>query len=150
MFKKLLKHDFKAVFRYWWLLLPTLPIVFTALGLALRFLIKSTESGLGGFPIIEILLFLFVIFAVILLSASTLVTPILSLIRFYKHFFTDEGYLTFTLPVRRSTLLLSKLVNALIFDAMYAVLMILGAFIVLLIAPPTPVLPDVFRVLAMT
>ena len=82
--------------------------------------------------------------------ASVVAICILAYMRFYKNLFTDEGYLTFTLPVRRSTLLLSKLVNALIFDAMYAVLMILGAFIVLLIAPPTPVLPDMFRVLAMT
>jgi hypothetical protein len=33
-------------------------------------------------------------------------------VRFYNNFFTDEGYLTFTLPVGRGDLLLSKTLNA--------------------------------------
>ena len=144
MFGKLLKHDFKAVFRYWWMLLPSVPAVCIGLGLAFRFL-YTYESPQRGFPLLELLVMLFMIFAIIALSASVLVTPILSLVRFYKHLYTDEGYLTFTLPVRRSALLMSKLVNALIFDAMYACLLGLSVSAAVLIAVPGDVISAFFR-----
>ena len=37
-----------------------------------------------------------------------ILTAVLIFKRFYKNFFTDEGYLTFTLPVKRNQLLFSK------------------------------------------
>ncbi len=137
MFLKLLKHDFKAVFRYWWLLLPSLPVLCALLGISLRFM-TFTAQGSESFAValLVILVGLFMLFAFILVAASALVTPILSLIRFYKHFYTDEGYLTFTLPVKRSTLFLSKLVNALIFDSMYVALMTGSVSLLILIVEP--------------
>lgn len=143
MFGKLLKHDFKAVFRYWWLLLPAVPVLSVAIGLAIRLLL-TTELAVGEYPIIEILLILFISFAFVALAASTLVTPILSLVRFYKHFYTDEGYLTFTLPVRRRTLFLSKIVNASIFNAMYFLLMVFSVSAALVCALPSDILADFF------
>ncbi len=143
MFGKLLKHDFKAVFRYWWLLLPAVPVLSVAIGLAIRLLL-TTELAVGEYPIIEILLILFISFAFVALAASTLVTPILSLVRFYKHFYTDEGYLTFTLPVRRRTLFLSKIVNASIFNAMYLLLMVFSVSAALVCALPSDILADFF------
>lgn len=141
MFRKLLKHDFKAVFRYWWLLLPSVPILMLLVGFSIRFINRSSYAAAGDTEsflsaILMILLTIFLIFAIILISASALVTPILCLIRFYKHFFTDEGYLTFTLPVKRSTLLLSKVVNAMIFNVMYVILMVVGVFLAFLAVEP--------------
>ena len=43
--------------------------------------------------------------------------------RYYTHLFTDEGYLTFTLPVKTSSILNSKLINALIWSV-YTVLVV--------------------------
>lgn len=141
MFRKLLKHDFKAVFRYWWLLLPAVPAVSIALGLAFRFFDTLGEE----FVLVQLLLMLFMFFAIIALSVSTVVTPVLSLIRFYKHFYTDEGYLTFTLPVRRSSLFLSKIVNAMLFNIMYAALMTVSISVAILIAAPSDVISEIFR-----
>ncbi|MBR3972200.1 MAG: hypothetical protein IKJ83_04905, partial [Ruminococcus sp.] len=45
----------------------------------------------------------------------SLFTHIILLIRYKKHLFTDEGYLTFTLPVKKTTIIDSKLVVAFIF-----------------------------------
>ena len=45
---------------------------------------------------------------------------------FYKNFFTDAGYLTFTLPVNRHTLLKSKIVSALIMDIATIFVALLG------------------------
>lgn len=143
MFGKLLKHDFKAVFRYWWLLLPAVPVLSVAIGLAIRLLL-TTELAVGEYPIIHILLILFISFAFVALAASTMVTPILSLVRFYKHFYTDEGYLTFTLPVRRRTLFLSKIVNASIFNAMYLLLMVFSVSAAVVCAVPSDILADFF------
>ena len=50
---------------------------------------------------------LLVIACVMAIIASAVVTELLVFVRFYKNFFTDEGYLTFTLPVSRKDLLLS-------------------------------------------
>ena len=139
MLKKLLKYDFKAVFRYWWMLLPTLPVLSILLGLAIRFLMSEEylegDTLLASLLVMAAVLFLF--FGIILVSASALVTPILSLIRFYKHLYTDEGYLTFTLPVKRSTLLLSKVLNATIFNAMYVLLFSISVSLAILIVSPS-------------
>jgi hypothetical protein len=53
------------------------------------------------------------------------------------HFFTDEGYLTFTLPVKRSTLYLSKVLTATLVEVVTVVIFILGICLILLIAPPS-------------
>ena len=54
---------------------------------------------------------LFVIFSVIALIAYSIGTWIVLLIRFYQNKFTDEGYLTFTLPVSSHQILLSSYLN---------------------------------------
>lgn len=43
------------------------------------------------------------------LAALSICITLCTAVRFYKNFFTDEGYLMFTLPVKTSDLLLSKL-----------------------------------------
>ena len=56
--------------------------------------------------------------------------------RFYSHFFSDEGYLTFTLPVKRRTLLLAKLANEMIWQIAQVLLILACVLVFLLIAPP--------------
>ena len=51
-----------------------------------------------------------------------LLTLVLMVYRFYKNLMTDEGYLMFTLPVSRSQLIWSKLMVALAWGVLSAVL----------------------------
>jgi hypothetical protein len=78
---------------------------------------------------------LFIMLSYVALIGSVIYTVILVFMRFYKHLYTDEGYLTFTLPVKRGTVLLSKSVNAMIWMTAHGVLLILCVMIIMLIAP---------------
>lgn len=106
MLKKLLKYDFIAVYRYWWIA-ALVSFVLSLCGGGCM-LIWDVEKELPQ------IVYIVTIFIFVLVILSYVVFSILSLIlvftRFYKNFFTDEGYLTFTLPVKRSSLLNSKLI----------------------------------------
>ena len=106
MLKKLLKYDFKSVFKYLWVAaLSSFVLSFVGGGCIT---LLNTERELPQ------LVYPFTIIALILVVLSFVVFSVLSIIlvfaRFYKNFFTDEGYLTFTLPVKRTQLLNSKLI----------------------------------------
>ncbi|MBQ3524587.1 MAG: hypothetical protein IJA43_09070 [Clostridia bacterium] len=106
MLKKLLKYDFKSVLRYWWI------AAVSTVGLALiggwSFSIFENPKE---FPeMLYVVATLAAIVAVLGGIAFAIMTVILLFSRFYKNFFTDEGYLTFTLPVTRTSLLNSKLI----------------------------------------
>ena len=64
----------------------------------------------------------------IILSAFSMLITVLIVVRYYKNFFTDEGYLTFTLPVSRTSLLNSKILMALIWLAATAAVCLLSNF----------------------
>lgn len=105
MLKKLLKYDFKSVFKYWWIAALSSFVLAFAGGGCISILNNERELPLIVQP--------FTIIGLVLVIISFVVFAILSIIlvytRFYKNFFTDEGYLTFTLPVKRTQLLNSKL-----------------------------------------
>ncbi|MBQ9080311.1 MAG: hypothetical protein IJY27_04480 [Clostridia bacterium] len=113
MFSKLLKHDMRSIGRYWWI------IAVSTLGLSLvgafafRFILETSMNDFE-YPVFTILAMLILIGCYLGVIASVIITEILVFLRFYKNFFTDEGYLTFTLPVSRKSLLASKTVNAFI------------------------------------
>lgn len=106
MLKKLLRYDFKSVFKYWWIAAIT--------SFALSFVGGACITVLNTERELPQLVYPFTIIGLILVVISFVVFSILSVIlvfaRFYKNFFTDEGYLTFTLPVKRTQLLNSKLI----------------------------------------
>ena len=79
---------------------------------------------------------LFFVAAAFFIIASAIVTWILIYLRFYRNLYTDEGYLTFTLPVSRGTLLASKTANAVIWSTLQMLLYGVCLLIFLLIAPP--------------
>jgi hypothetical protein len=103
MLKKLLKYDLRSVFRFWWI------VALISVGMAV----------LGGFAqsilynddiprVINVIASIVVFFSYFCMIGLAVLTQVLLFIRFYRNFFTDEGYLTFTLPVKRETLLNSK------------------------------------------
>lgn len=139
MFRKLLKYDLGSVARLWWIGAVTS----VAAALAGSFLIRfsnsvsehETNNGWLLFAAAAARLVFFACIAAIFISF--IFTLILVFVRFYRHFFTDEGYLTFTLPVKRSTLLLSKTANAAIwFCAQFAVTGISVLLILMIGAKP--------------
>ena len=138
MFSKILKHDVKSIGRFWWIIAISTVGISILGSLALRFVLEISEANLDSTLIVTmatIFSTLFSLLSIFAIVASMLVTQILVYLRYYKHFFTDEGYLTFTLPVSRRQLLLSKTLNAFIWLCAHTVLMIVCFFIFIAIAP---------------
>lgn len=106
MLKKLLKYDFQSVFKYWWIA----ALISFVLSFGGGGCIALLNSG-KDFPVmINVIAVLILVLVIISYVVSSILSTILVFARFYKNFFTDEGYLTFTLPVKRSALLNSKLI----------------------------------------
>ncbi len=106
MFAKLLKHDFRST----WGLLGLLSVISLGagvLGIILARILEATEPE-GVWAVIGVLTFVAVVFY---LMAYSVAAMFVLLGRFYKSRFTDEGYLTFTLPVTTHQVLLSSFVN---------------------------------------
>ena len=145
MLKKLLKYDLRAVFRLWWVM------AISSLGLAvIGGICLHTLIGVGvdeRSTIITIVAALGMLATVIGLSAFLVVTVILIYVRFYKNFFTDEGYLTFTLPVKRSQLLNSKLITTFIATAATELMLILDVILILAIGLPNFFSSEVWELL---
>lgn len=119
MLGKCLKYDFKETFKLWWVgalisLLSALP---------LSFLIFSLINDIGDQSS-----FRWQVFPLMICWIGMIVGTMISLfsvyVRYYRHFFGKEAYLTFTLPVKRTTLFTSKYITALFFNiATYAILL---------------------------
>ena len=103
MLGKLLKYDIKALWKM------MLPLILSALGvsvvgtIALRIMVEMSRSSVrmenpfSGLFIASLGMIVFV--AVMGLIAFGVISTVFILYRYYKNLFTDEGYLTFTLPV---------------------------------------------------
>ncbi|MBR5202094.1 MAG: hypothetical protein IKW45_02410 [Clostridia bacterium] len=106
MLKKLLRYDFKSILKFWWI------AAVSTLGLAVigGWSVSIFENQKEFPEMLYVVATLAAIIAVLGGVAFAIMTIILLFSRFYKNFFTDEGYLTFTLPVKRATLLNSKLI----------------------------------------
>ncbi len=134
MLAKLLKYDMKSIARLWW------PFAVSLLGMSLvgafvlRFIITYITTG--SMTLLIVLGFLFLIGCFVAMIASVSGTALLIYLRYYKHFFSDEGYLTFTLPVSRKSLLLSKTLNGLIWSVLEGAQLLACVLIFCLFAPP--------------
>lgn len=110
MFAKLLKHDLRAVFKYWWIGAVAVLGISVFGGFSSRLTEAVTKydaiTSMGVFGMI---------FSYIAIYLIPLFTQIVLIIRYYRHFFSDEGYLTFTLPVKKTSLLDSKLITGFIY-----------------------------------
>ena len=130
MFGKLLKYDFKYVARIWWMLAVGVLGLSVAASLVFRAIFLNINSN-GFFTFLSVLGMFFLVVSFIGIFGSLVVTEVLVFVRFYKNFYTDEGYLTFTLPVKRSKLLLSKTLNSIIWFALHTALILVCVVIFL-------------------
>ena len=145
MLGKLLKYEVKYSMK---LLLP-LNLVLILLGFLASFSLNNAVSSLTGtingsniyvtssqidtISSIQRLTLYFIFLTYILAVVLVGIVTVFSLVRrFYKNFFTDEGYLTFTLPVKASTLFLTKIINTFIWFTLYSVCAVTSVIILIL------------------
>lgn len=141
MFTKLLKHEFRTVRK------ALLPLIIAALlasvlgYVIMLFVVSETSYSIGSpaFGILSVLLeggiyLFFIIFSI----GSSLYLYY----RFYKTKFTDEGYLTFTLPATTHQILLASITNIAIWLIILAI--ILYTCILLPLVPMIVRIDDLF------
>lgn len=122
MFAKLLKYEWRSNVRLF-SILSVAALGVGVLGAVLLRLMTYMEAALGnsaaGAALAGILVLGLGFLALALVAYSGAVC-ILLMVRFYKNKFTDEGYLTFTLPVSSHQIFLSSLLNAVAWIAISA------------------------------
>ena len=135
MFAKLLKHEWKATAG----LLGIMSLAALGVGVAAGFIIRymnlatisetddALRTALAG-PLSMLMVFL-----VLALVVYGFGTQIILYNRFYRSRFTDEGYLTFTLPASSSRIYLSALANTLIWSAISILVLFLSVAAMVLI-----------------
>lgn len=152
MLKKCLKYDLKSIWRIWWIIAASMMAAALVASGGFR-LFSQTAANPNPNSAVAVLASLSIIPAslcIFVMIAGVVISLILVYWRIYTHFFTDEGYLTFTLPVKRSTLYLSKVLTALIVQVATVLVLIVGIGFMCLLIPPTeagggPINPVVFR-----
>lgn len=111
MFAKLLKHDCRAMFKHWWVAAVSSILFSIIAGVCLNIVTVSYTTHYS----IQTVAYILLIFSFIAIFIFPVLSAVLMFKRFNKNFFSDEGYLTFTLPVSKSALLSSKLLTGVIF-----------------------------------
>lgn len=124
MVKKLYKHEALALLR--WLIPIDSACLIIALLSRLSYYLDDSMKAAGFLQGMLIFFYILSIFALFIAGYIVIIT------RFYKHLFTGEGYMTFTLPIKASTHIHCKLTCGIIsmitsFLVMLASLGILGA-----------------------
>ena len=104
-------------------------------GVALRYLfsVANSESEDPAVNIVILPLTFMLLFMMLALVAYMFAVQIILLSRFYKSRFTDEGYLTFTLPVSATQSYLSALSNILIWNVISGLVMFVSMMMLVLI-----------------
>ena len=126
-----------------WLFLSGIALASSFLmGLSIRQMIFAEEDAGIVFGTLGVSL------SIAILSGYAIATLVFVCLRFYQNFYTDEGYLTFTLPVKRSTLYFSKVLSGVIFVSLSTLVILSSVALALLMVPSsatnsTPVLFEV-------
>lgn len=136
MLAKLLKYDFKAMFKLFLPLWGALLVV-SAINRLISGAGLDAEQGLGLVNSIMVLLYILLIVAVLV------VTTVIIIVRFYQGLLKDEGYLMFTIPVHPWQLITSKLISAVVVSLLSGVVAVASVFI---IASYGGMFQDLFRI----
>lgn len=141
MFAKLLKHEWRATAGVQAALCAAI-VSLGALGMAnVSALIRNGEelSDLAG-----VSMGLGVVFIYLALVICTAASGVLLMVRYYRSRFTDQGYLTFTLPVNVHQNFLAAFVNNLVWTVLTGVCVVL-AFVLIGIAVTNAIGPEAFQ-----
>ena len=135
MLGKLIRYDLKSTTRFL-MVIHIFLIIFSILGrifLTGRFPYEADDIS-------ELLIALTFTVYIILFAGASFGTLIVIAVRFYKNLFSDEGYLTNTLPVTKGMHLLSKTISGTIWCTIDVFTLYLCAFILIAIPPVTETL----------
>lgn len=169
MFAKLLKHEWRATRGIVALLCVIILISGVTIGGVMYYMLRTESQqsenvslAEGGFAIVveeedAAMSDLAMVLCMVLLSCGIVAIAVCCaavvfflVYRFYKRCFTDEGYLTFTLPVSNHQILLSSIVNCIIgtllviLAAALAVAIIFGMFLLAINSIQTILWADVW------
>ena len=108
MFAKLLKMEFRSTWNMLGILCLSLVGAGLLGGVAIRYLVGASAPK----EWLEVLCTLAITAAVLFFVVCGVAALIVQIVRFYRSRFTDEGYLTFTLPVTTHQVLLSSFVTS--------------------------------------
>ena len=129
MLKKCLKYDLRANYKKW-LVLSLIALSFSVIGsLFLGIGFTAREEAV----VLETICFIIFVLSIIVVVFYPIAVLTITSERCYKSFFTDEGYLTFTLPVSRRTHLNSKIISTEIFGAATTLVILVSVAIMIAI-----------------
>lgn len=116
MFRKLLKYEWRANAQLFWILsLASLGVALLGGGvLRMATYIGETTDQMMVVALVVPGMYLMAGFCALALVAYSAAVHIVNLVCFAKNKFTDQGYLTFTLPVKAGHIFLSAAVNMLL------------------------------------
>ena len=137
MLGKLLKHEFHATSRKMGPLfigMPLLALLASLLILFNRFFEGIIETNQYIATVFTSVTMFITVISVIGIFACLIMVTIFCLIRFYQNIFKDEGYLTNTLPVNTSSILLSKIITSVIWILLGAIITFVCIFVFILVA----------------
>ena len=123
MLGKVLKYDLKSMGKSLFPLYAGLIV----LALVLKVISFITDS-VSAFKFVYNIMF---IFFIILVIGGLFYTFLVSIMRYYKNLYSDEGYLTHTLPVGTNSLLFSKVVSSLVYIVLSVIISFISIIIVL-------------------
>lgn len=121
MLGKLLKYEIKATYKIFLILSGIMILLGGINRLFIKMKFFQWDGGLVGAVSILQILMIFAIFTV---------TFVLIIQRYYKNLFKNEGYLSFTLPVKASTHILAKGITAFMWNTVSWLSVIISLFIV--------------------
>lgn len=121
MLGKLMKHEWTSVWKIPTLLIGVLLLVTLFCGAVSA--LPVWDSSWIGLPLSAFSMFLTYYMAIIVCSIGT---SVYLAVRFYKSMFTDEGYLTHTLPATSHQLLLSKVITMSIWYLIVAISIVIS------------------------
>ncbi len=132
MFAKLLKHEWRATCgTLGWMTLAALGVGVYAT-IALRILSSSFQNGGILNPAVSVSslgLGLSLGLCILSLCIYVVAVEIILLVRFYRNKYTDEGYLTFTLPVKTEGIYWASFLNIAIWSVISGAVVALVAFL---------------------
>ncbi|MBQ7065820.1 MAG: hypothetical protein IJN92_03280 [Lachnospiraceae bacterium] len=129
MLKKLFTHEWKESWKMV-TLFNVIVIVFTLIG-ALAMTNKNWAEAMEEnewYAIIFMSYFMLYYFAILALS---LATTLYFFIRFYRNFYTDQGYLMHTLPVTSNQLIISKALVMYIWQMLSGIVICISVFVLI-------------------
>ena len=139
MLGKLWKHEWKANCR----LLLAVHLALLVMGLVGYLIQGILQTG----PVTSVIGGLYMLLFFLLAAAAFLLTHILMIIRYYRNFFTAEGYLVHTLPVGPGSKLLAKCLNHLVWSLINQVCVVSAVMLVISAVPSKEQMESFLQVL---